>query len=817
MAYGLKYFFEFEDQHGQREYRVEILEDGFTGNAAEVVDASDRPVELEYKGKEDVFQNPVVPSVCHVRIIAKQQSEFRDLVSNDQFKHIMKLKAKINGTFELIWAGIHMPDIYKEVFGSTPYELELKFTDGLGQLKNIEYKPIGNTDVGTSFQSTADILAQALGELPSEIDTSIFEYIDIREDATNLKLLDNTRPNSVLNQHYLNEQAFFKDQRTEDASGNLTRDQEFIDCYEVIQRVCKTFQAKIFKGGLDLSGPPRSNPVYRIVTVNLHNSAANFFGIDPTQTGNSSQALEIRNEENLAASAINANFKTEAVLEGSEAELEFYLAVSQVLLEYKGQPKKNNIIEEGNFQYRDTRPGGTSAPSGFSRQIDWNEQTSSTVHGWSASIPGLQLNTGTLKSDTYSTDASKLRFHVKAKLSFDVSNVPGASGVDNLPGFIAKQIPNQFVISPEIKFTDNNGNDVFLNTPGNLNLSGSVTKLNMIVKQPLYEAEVEGEFVTGFVGANDLVITLDGLNTFSVVDQNRNSYNIEPLVQYEFIKLTNEDTDLDVVSKTNNASVANNANVDDRKLDIPHSDSATGNDASAIGIKDSNGEIIDTENWDKGSSKYPTTLSHLKLLAREYLHNWEDYRRRIKGSLTFGDKMLFNKLLVITEDGTDYGMMFYFHRWDLRHALVDFEAIEGIYDKDKAASLDPATPIYDNPRDDVTRGTFSTNAAVINADSPDINIEDITTDNATVRPNDVPKLIRLDDISASGATVNLPLIFSMIDEIITIHTQTSSGNSLDIKTQSPDVFENGSTTKTFTGSQKIELAFNRSTNEWITL
>jgi hypothetical protein len=817
MAYGLKYFFEFGDQHGQREYRVEILEDGFTGNAAEVVDASDRPVELEYKGKEDVFQNPVVPSVCHVRIIAKQQSEFRDLVSNDQFKHIMKLKAKINGTFELIWAGIHMPDIYKEVFGSTPYELELKFTDGLGQLKNIEYKPIGNTDVGTSFQSTADILAQALGELPSEIDTSIFEYIDIREDATNLKLLDNTRPNSVLNQHYLNEQAFFKDQRTEDASGNLTRDQEFIDCYEVIQRVCKTFQAKIFKGGLDLSGPPRSNPVYRIVTVNLHNSTANFFGIDPTQTGNSSQALEIRNEENLAASAINANFKTEAVLEGSEAELEFYLAVSQVLLEYKGQPKKDNIIEEGNFQYRDTRPGGTSAPSGFSRQIDWNEQTSSTVHGWSASIPGLQLNTGTLKSDTYSTDASKLRFHVKAKLSFDVSNVPGASGVDNLPGFIAKQIPNQFVISPEIKFTDNNGNDVFLNTPGNLNLSGSVTKLNMIVKQPLYEAEVEGEFVTGFVGANDLVITLDGLNTFSVVDQNRNSYNIEPLVQYEFIKLTNEDTDLDVVSKTNNASVANNANVDDRKLDIPHSDSATGNDASAIGIKDSNGEIIDTENWDKGFGKYSTTLSHLKLLAREYLHNWEDYRRRIKGSLTFGDKMLFNKLLVITEDGTDYGMMFYFHRWDLRHALIDFEAIEGIYNKGKAESTDPDTPIYDNPREEVALGTFSTNAPVINADSPDINIEDITTDNATVRPSDVPKLIRLDDISASGATVSLPLISFMNDEIITIHTQTDSGNSLDIKTQSPDVFENGATSIEFTGSQKIELAFKRSTNEWITL
>jgi len=51
MSYGLKYFFQFEDQHGQREYRVEILEDGFTGTAAEIVDASDRPVELEYKGK----------------------------------------------------------------------------------------------------------------------------------------------------------------------------------------------------------------------------------------------------------------------------------------------------------------------------------------------------------------------------------------------------------------------------------------------------------------------------------------------------------------------------------------------------------------------------------------------------------------------------------------------------------------------------------------------------------------------------------------------------------------------------------------------
>jgi len=174
-------------------------------------------------------------------------------------------------------------------------------------------------------------------------------------------------------------------------------------------------------------------------------------------------------------------------------------------------------------------------------------------------------------------------------------------------------------------------------------------------------------------------------------------------------------------------------------------------------------------------------------------------------------------LLVITENGIDYGMMFYFHRWDLRHALVDFEAIEGIYDKGKAASTDPDTPIYDNPREDVAFGTFSTNAPVINADSPEINIEDITVDGATLSANDTPKLVRLDDIAESAPTVFLPLIAKMVDEIITIHTQTDTEKSLDIKTQGPDFFENGSDTKTFTGSQKIEIAFNRSTNEWITL
>jgi len=178
---------------------------------------------------------------------------------------------------------------------------------------------------------------------------------------------------------------------------------------------------------------------------------------------------------------------------------------------------------------------------------------------------------------------------------------------------------------------------------------------------------------------------------------------------------------------------------------------------------------------------------------------------------------LFNKLLVITEGDTDFGMMFYFHRWDLRHALVDFEAIEGIYNKGKNPSTDPDTPIFDNPREEVALGTFSTNAPVINADSPDINIEDITVDNATLSPNDTPKLVRLDQITSTGATVNLPLISAMVDEIITIHTQTSSEKSLAIQTQGPDQFESGTSTKTFTGSQKIEIAFNRSTNEWITL
>lgn len=821
MAYGVKYFFTFKDQHNVREYKLEILEEGFTGSSAEIVDASDRPVELEYKGKEDVFKNPIVPSVCHVRILAKQAFEFRDLVNSDQFKHICKLYAKISNSFELIWAGVHMPDIYKEVFAKTPYELELKFTDGLGQLKNIEYKPKGNTAIGTSFQTCTEILKQALGELPSEIQTDVFEYIDIREDETDLDLLDDTRPNSVLNQHYLNEQSFLKQRRTEDDQGTITNKEEFESCFKVIERVCKTFQAKIFKGGLDLQGPLSASPYYRVVSVNLHNSTSKLYGVDPQQTGDKSEVFEIDNEETLASADKNDQFKTEALLAEKQAELEFYLACSQVKLDYEGDAKKDNIITEGDFKYRDTRPGGSSVPSGFTRQIDWNEQTNNTIHGWSASIPGLQLNTGTLKSNTYTVDANKLRLHLKAKLSFDVSNVPNATNVDNLPGRFAKQIPSLFIISPEFKFVDPNNNNLFLIQPKNLILSNSGTsKLNMSVEPPLYEAEIEGEFSISGVGTQDLTITLDGLPSFDVVDINdpsRPQYSIQPLVQYQFIKLTNEDTDLDLVSKTNNASVANNANVDDRRLEIPHTDSATGNDAAAIAIKDTSGDFVDTKNWVKGFNKYGKTLSHLKLLAREYLHNWEQYRRRIKGTMTFGDKMLFNKLLTIQEGDTSYGMMFYFHRWDLRHALVDFEAIEGIYNQTKDPSTDPDDSIFDNPRENIAEGTFSTNSPVINTDSPDLNFEEITVDDATLTPTSIPKLISLDKIGVDTAQARLPAIQNMNDSIIRIFIKGSGEKSLDLRTQGSDIFENDSQLKNFSAGTNIEVVFNRNTNTWVIL
>jgi hypothetical protein len=56
MAYGLKYFGEVGDYYDDV-YRVEIEEDGYTGEAAEMVMAGDGPLMLSYPGDEfDVFR-----------------------------------------------------------------------------------------------------------------------------------------------------------------------------------------------------------------------------------------------------------------------------------------------------------------------------------------------------------------------------------------------------------------------------------------------------------------------------------------------------------------------------------------------------------------------------------------------------------------------------------------------------------------------------------------------------------------------------------------------------------------------------------------
>jgi hypothetical protein len=830
MAYGVKYRMDFQDIYQERDYRLDILEKDYTDDIIQLEQLSSTPVEIEYRGSEDAFQEPIYASFMRVKLMAQSQTQFRDLVQEDQFKHLAQLKTDIGGTYQVVWDGIHLPDIYTEVFTDPPFEIDLKFTDGFGQLKEIEYTPIPTN----SFRHNArDILEQCVNKLPDPIERSIFEYLDIHEARTDLDLSDDLRPDRVLAQHYIDEGLFKADERTEeDSAGNTTKVQEYQPCFEVIKQIAKAFQAKIFKGGFDFSNDELAyKPSFRMVGINLFNSRAKLFGVDADQIASTANTLKVDNNQKLRPSTGQVNFRSEPVLVDQTAQLQFYLAASQAIYEYEGSPKKKNIIPNGDFNYPDTNPNATDSNGnslpGLFRQVKWSDVGATTAaHGWSNGLPGLKIQEGELESDTERVDANKVRLQAKVALDFDLSNVPTAQrkaahnfikrSSHPFSFYIELSVPN----SPTFETLQNkeeanaNGYPTKYNTK--FEFDGSSGTCIVDVEPPEFTIEFDADFDVPFDG--DLTAKIKAPGDIDFVDRNNRgtTYTIKVSAIWEFMRLTNEDAELDAVNKRNNSKVDNNANTSDQTSKVKLSDSAIGNDAGALIIKDGNGDFVGTKNWEKDQTlKYSQTLPHLKLLAREYLHQWEVYRRKLKGTMTFANQMLFSQNLIISEDGNEYDLPMIFHRWDVRNFLVDFEAMQGIGGESKITPLDPDDNLFDNPREGILNRQIAEFGRPTFEGDPNFNIELINgTDNYQILPNDGPLRFETDNISASFVNTSLPLISDMDGQLLEIFN-AGSNTELVIIALGDDAFPNGSNTLALSPETKVKLGYDKANQLWL--
>jgi len=210
MSWATKYRMEFADNLGVV-WRKDIQKDGYLGSVIEMR-AAGNPLEFEFYGGDDIFEQNILGSKCVSNVIASVDFEYDELFTSNNFEW----KVLIYHGSTLYWSGYILANNHQEPYDCPPYPLSITATDGLGLLSEYEFKDIGYTDRQTFAQVIYDILA-LVGI------TTFTEYVSLYEST--MATLTSSSP---LDQCGFNPELYAED-----------------NCYDALESILTTFNAAI--------------------------------------------------------------------------------------------------------------------------------------------------------------------------------------------------------------------------------------------------------------------------------------------------------------------------------------------------------------------------------------------------------------------------------------------------------------------------------------------------------------------------------------------------------------------------------------------
>lgn len=212
MAFAVKYRAEFTDINGD-DWTVNISEDGFVGAIA-TMQTTGNPLEIEYlTASDDLHSSPIKGSMAILNVECDTNFQYIGLYSSADMTYLMQVYCGAT----LRWQGWVSTD-YTEPYDTPPYTVSINAADGLGMLKNIEFKDAGVEYTGRTREHL--IILELLGKIGY---TTFTEYVNMYED----RMADDV-DDSPTTQLYIDQTAF--------------RDR---DCYTVLEEILKKYNAVI--------------------------------------------------------------------------------------------------------------------------------------------------------------------------------------------------------------------------------------------------------------------------------------------------------------------------------------------------------------------------------------------------------------------------------------------------------------------------------------------------------------------------------------------------------------------------------------------
>ena len=222
--YGEKYRFEFTGGKPTDTYtvKIKIYEKAFEGTVEEIEGGADA-ASLDWENEGKLFV-PFRGSRLRVTLKSSVSRKFAPLFESDEREYYMQLL--IDDVVK--WTGWCNPDIYSEPYSNPPYFSSITFSDGLGQLKNIDMPDL-NVNGYTGTISEKDVVIGILQQIALGLDVHF--AVNLREDGMDTE-------SAPIEQSFVNMEAFVSFNQGEIAP---------LDCYAALEKILRSWNAVIFQ------------------------------------------------------------------------------------------------------------------------------------------------------------------------------------------------------------------------------------------------------------------------------------------------------------------------------------------------------------------------------------------------------------------------------------------------------------------------------------------------------------------------------------------------------------------------------------------
>lgn len=219
MAYAVKYRLDFADIE-ENPRRIEIFQDGYIGSVISAV-GTGNPVTITHQQNDDVYE-PIIGSNAQINLLATDTVNYSDLLTADEKEFKVVVYYEDSGYYVPIWSGFIIPDAYQQAIKSTPYEISITATDGLGSLDGYKHTLTYNSyvDLDTVIEHCIDKIGLGLTyyKVPS---------LRVSTESTD----------SALIQTDIHTSNFYDDKF------------EPLDCKTILYSILKQFNLRIFQRG----------------------------------------------------------------------------------------------------------------------------------------------------------------------------------------------------------------------------------------------------------------------------------------------------------------------------------------------------------------------------------------------------------------------------------------------------------------------------------------------------------------------------------------------------------------------------------------